>query len=154
SDHSIYVNSRHKEVHCRDIAEKIAALVPNPQARVLDYGCGESLHADLVAAAAADLVLCDSAPPIPRGLGPPFPRNPRIKVLSPDELENEPYNRFELIVSNSVAQYLTCSELDRLLLLLRRLLTPNGSLIVADVIPPGVGPASDVAALLRYAARN
>ena len=35
-----------------DVAEMIAVLVPNPQARVLDYGCGESLHADLVAAVA------------------------------------------------------------------------------------------------------
>ena len=154
SEHSIYVNSRHKEVHCRDIAENIAALVPNPRARVLDYGCGESLHADLVAAAAGELVLCDSAAPVRAGLEPRFARNPRIKVLSPDELENEPDNRFELIVSNSVVQYLTSSELDRLLLLWRRLLIPNGALIVADVIPPGVGPASDVSALLRYAARN
>ena len=97
SDHSIYVNSRHKDVHCRDIAEKIAALVPNPQARVLDYGCGESLHADLVAAAAADLVLCDSAAPVRASLEQRFARNPRIFVLSPDELESEPDNRFELI---------------------------------------------------------
>ena len=154
SDHSIYVNSRHKDVHCRDIAEKIAALVPNLQARVLDYGCGESMHADLVAAAAADLVLCDSAAPVRASLEQRFARNPRIFVLSPDELESEPDNRFELIVSNSVVQYLTGSDLDRLLLLWRRLLTSNGTLIIADVIPPGVGPASDVAALLRYAARN
>jgi len=128
--------------------------VPNAQARVLDYGCGESMHADLVAAAAAEFVLCDSAAPVRAGLEKRFAGNSRIAVLSPEKLENEPDNRFELIVSNSVVQYLTGSDLDRLLLLWRRLLTSNGTLIIADVIPPGVGPASDVAALLRYAARN
>ena len=44
--HSIYVNERNKDVHYRLIAEAIAALLPGRDARVLDYGCGEALHAD------------------------------------------------------------------------------------------------------------
>ena len=40
SPHSIYVSARHKDVHYRLIASEIAALVPGPQARVLDYGSG------------------------------------------------------------------------------------------------------------------
>ena len=69
-------------------------------------------------------------------------------------MEKEFDDRFELIVANSVVQYLTVSELDRLLALWRRLLTRQGTLIVADVIPPNVGTLSDVTALLRYAAHN
>ena len=61
SEHSIYVNARHKDVHYRDIADQIAAFVPGPTARVLDYGCGDALHAGCVAAAAAEVVLADSA---------------------------------------------------------------------------------------------
>ena len=68
SPHSIYVNARHKDVHYRLIAKEIAALVPGPQARVLDYGCGEALHADLVAAAAGELFLCEAAPGVREGL--------------------------------------------------------------------------------------
>ena len=75
-------------------------------------------------------------------------------MLSPNALEAEPDNSIELIVANSVIQYLTPAEFDHSLALWRRLLTPNGTLIVADVIPPGVGTATDVTALLRYAARN
>ena len=60
--HSIYVNARHFDVHYRDIAQGIIAQLPGPNARVLDYGCGEATHADLVAAAAAELLLCESAP--------------------------------------------------------------------------------------------
>ena len=154
SDHSIYVNSRHKNVHCRDIARHIAAFVPSAAARVLDYGCGEQVHADQVAGSAAQLLLCDSSAPVRAALERRFAGNARIKVLSPNALEAEPDNSIELIVANSVIQYLTPAEFDHSLALWRRLLTPNGTLIVADVIPPGVGTATDVTALLRYAARN
>ena len=57
-------------------------------------------------------------------------------------------------MANSVVQYLSAAELDRLLALWRRLLTRDGTLIVADVIPPDVGALSDVVALLRYAGRH
>ena len=54
-EHSIYVNARHKDVHYRDIAEGIVSYVPGPQARVLDFGCGEAIHADKVAAVAGEM---------------------------------------------------------------------------------------------------
>src|SRR5882672_1916231 len=151
SDHSIYVNTRHKDVHYRTIAEQIAAFVPGPQARVLDYGCGEALHAEVVAAVAAQVLLSDSADSVRAAMARRLAGNSRIKVLSPDEVAALPDTSLDLIVSNSVVQYLTLRELERLLALWRRLLAPGGSLIVADVIPPDVGKLSDVAALLRFA---
>jgi SAM-dependent methyltransferase len=154
SDHSIYVNTRHKDVHYRTIAEQIAAFVPGPEARVLDYGCGEALHAEVVAAVAAQVLLSDSADSVRAAMARRLAGNPRIKVLSPDEVAALPDRSLDLIVSNSVVQYLTLAELERLLALWRRLLAPRGSLIVADVIPPDVGKLSDVAALLRFAAQH
>ena len=154
SSHSIYVNARHKDVHYREIADQIAAMVPGPSARVLDYGCGEALHADRVAAVAAELLLCDSAPSVRASLSARFAGNPRIKLLAPEAVERLADRSLDLIVSNSVVQYLTQAELWRLLALWRRLLAGGGVLIVADVIPPDVGALSDVAALLGYAARN
>jgi SAM-dependent methyltransferase len=151
SDHSIYVNALHKDVHYRTVAEQIAEFVPGPQARVLDYGCGEALHADIVAAVAGEVLLSDSADTVRGAMAQRFAGNPRIKVLSPDDVAALPDGRLDLIVSNSVVQYLTLPELERLLALWRRLLAPGGSLIVADVIPPDVGKLSDVAALLRFA---
>ena len=52
SDHSIYVNARHRDVHYARLADALAGYVPSRAAAVLDYGCGEALHADRVAAAA------------------------------------------------------------------------------------------------------
>jgi SAM-dependent methyltransferase len=154
SDHSIYVNARHKHVHYADIADQIAAMVPGPSARVLDYGCGEALHADRVAVKAARLVLSDSAPSVRAVLAARFAADPRIEVLAPEAVAELPDAGFDLIVANSLVQYLTSEELDGLLALWRRLLAPGGALVVADVIPPGVGALSDVNALLTYAAKN
>jgi len=154
SEHSIYVNARHKDVHYRDIADQIAAFVPGPTARVLDYGCGDALHAGCVAAAAAEVVLADSAQSVRVAMAARFADNPRIKVLAPEEVEQLSDRSLDLIVANSVVQYLSSAELDHLLALFRRLLAPGGALIVADVIPPDVGAVSDVVALLRLAAHN
>lgn len=154
SAHSIYVNARHKDVHYREIAEQIAAFVPGPGARVLDHGCGEAIHADRVAAVAAQVLLCDAAPSVRATLAARFAGKPRIKVLAPEEVERLPPGTLDLIVSNSMVQYLSGAELDQMLALWHRLLAPGGTLIVADVIPPDVGAVSDVVALLRYAAAN
>jgi len=154
SDHSIYVNARHKDVHYREIAEQIAEFVPGPTARVLDYGSGDAIHADRVAAVAAEVTLCDAAPSVRAAMASRFAGNPRIKVISPEDVVVQPDGRYDLIVTNSVAQYLTEEELTRLLAMFRRLLAPGGTLIFADVIPPDVGALSDVSALLRYAAKH
>jgi SAM-dependent methyltransferase len=152
--HSIYVNARHFDAHYRDIARGIVGLLPGPDARVIDYGCGEAIHADLVAAAAAELILCDSAPSVRARLSRRFADNRKIRMLAPDEIARLPDGSIDLVVANSLVQYVTPAELDRLLQLWRRLLAPRGVLIVADVIPPGDGVLTDTRALLRYAARN
>src|SRR5262245_12680859 len=153
-EHSIYVNARHKDVHYREIAEQIAAFVPGPQTRVLDYGSGGALHADKLAAVAAEVLLCESAASVRASMAAHFAGNPRIKVCAPEELEQRPAGSLDLIVMNSVVQYLTAAELDRMLASWKRLLAPGGALIIADIIPPDVGAVSDVAALLRYATRH
>src|SRR5262249_18043301 len=61
SEHPLYVNARHRDVHYRRIAEDIAAYVSS-SAVVLDYGCGEALHADRIAARARKLILVEAAP--------------------------------------------------------------------------------------------
>lgn len=154
SAHSIYVSERHKDVHYRDVAEQLAAFVPHADARVLDHGSGEAIHADLVAAAAREVLLCDSAESVRASIAARFADNPKIKVVAPDEVDRLPDASLDLIFANSLVQYLTAAELDRLLALWRRLLAPGGTLIVADVIPPQVGALSDGLALLRYAAAN
>jgi SAM-dependent methyltransferase len=152
--HSIYVNKRHSDVHYRDIAAGIVALLPKREARVLDYGCGEAVHADLVANAAAELVLCDVAPSVRAHLVRRFGENPKIRVLAPEEIERLPAQSFDLVIANSLVQYVSSAQLDSLLVVWRRLLAPGGTLTLADVVPPHVGPLNDAVALALYAAKN
>src|SRR5262249_22658655 len=119
--HSIYVNARHFDVHYRDIAQHIIELLPGPNARVLDYGCGEATHPDLVAKAAAELTLCEVAPSVRAKLSRSFAGNPKIKVLAPEDVERLPSACVDLLVANSLVQYIAPVELDPLLCTWRRL---------------------------------
>jgi SAM-dependent methyltransferase len=152
--HSIYVNARHKDVHYRLIAQDIARLVPGPFARVLDYGSGEALHADLVAAVASELLLCEGAPRVRAGIAARFADNPKIRAVAPEELERLPDHALDLIVLHSVAQYLTPGEAGALFALFHRLLKSNGTLVVSDMIPPHIPAITDAVALLRFGAAD
>ena len=154
SSHSIYVNARHRDIHYSLIAQQIAALVPPPQARVLDYGCGEALHADRVAAAAGELLLCEGAPRVRAGIAARFAGNAKIRAVAPDDVERLADHSLDLIVLHSVAQYLTPEELEKLLVLFHRLLNADGVLVVSDIIPPDVAASTDALALLRFGAEN
>jgi SAM-dependent methyltransferase len=154
SSHSIYVNARHRDVHYALIAQQIAALVPSPQARVLDYGCGEALHADLVAAAANELLLCEGAPRVRAGIAARFAGNAKIRAVAPEDVERVADHSLDLIVLHSVAQYLTPDKLTKLLALFHRLLNAGGVLVVSDIIPSDVAASTDALALLRFGAGN
>ena len=57
----------------------------------------------------------------------------------------------DLVVMNSVAQYMTPEELDTAFAVVRRLLKPAGRLVLGDILRPQVGMARDVLALLKFA---
>jgi SAM-dependent methyltransferase len=153
-DTPIYVSERHKILHYARIAGDIAKLIPSSDAAVLDYGCGEALSADRVAARCSKLYLCDAAPIVRERLRTRFAGEPRIAVLSPEDAENLADACLDLIVANSVIQYLSLDELRAFLALAREKLKSGGSLILADVIPPEVSPVTDASALLAFAWRG
>ncbi len=150
----IYVNARHRDVHYRKIAEGIRAYVPRHSAAVLDYGCGEATSADSLAAASNHLTMVEAAPNVRAALTARYAANPKISVLTPEQIAAQPPGSFDLIVMHSVAQYLSAAELDRLLAMFRTLLKPGGLLIVGDIVPPRLAAAAAALALLRFGAGN
>ena len=150
----IYVNARHSDVHYRVIAEDIRAYVPSPEARVLDYGCGEATSAPLLAEAAGALLLVEAAPNVRASLAARYASHPKIAVISADEANELPDQSFDLVVMHSVAQYLSATELERLLGLFRRIITPDGLVIIGDVVPPHWAALAAALALLKFAAAN
>ncbi len=154
STHTIYVSNLHRDVHFRVIANDILAYVPSPHAVVLDYSCGEALFAAQIAAACQKLILAEPAPGVRGRLVARFGPNPKIAVRSLDDLQQLMDGSVDLAVMISVAQYMTPAELDRAFALMRRVLSPGGKLVVGDILRPDVGAATDVAALLKLAAKN
>ncbi len=150
----IYVNARHRDVHYRTIAADIRAYVPSPQARVLDYGCGEATSAELVAQAAGGLVLVEAAPNVRASLAARYSSHLKIAVISADEASELPDQSFDLVILHSVAQYLSRAELTRLLALFRRIIEPDGLVIVGDIVPPQLAAPASAVSLLRFAAVN
>jgi SAM-dependent methyltransferase len=149
-EHAIYVNARHRLLHDRRIASDIAALIPSRDAVVLDYACGEAGEAGIVAARCAKLILSDQATSVRTKLAARHGDRPNVEILDPEGVRALPPASVDLIVVNSLLQYLSRPELDDLLVMLRPLLKEGGRLVIGDVIPRGQSPVADALSLLRF----
>jgi len=154
SRHFLYVNARHKDVHYCMLAKEIAALVPAVDTRVLDYGCGEAIHAGIVAEAAGELILCEAAPGLRAALERRFAAHANIRVLAPHEIARLKEHSLDLIILHSVVQYLTPAGTGALFALFRGLLKADGLLVVSDVVPAGGSTGADTVALLKLGKAN
>jgi len=154
STHTIYASKLHRDLHFEVIARDIIGYITSKDAVVLDYSCGEALSAAKVAQACGMLILAEPAPGVRGRLIARFAPNTRIRVRSLDDLRNMTEQSVDLVIMNSVAQYMTPDELDAALAVIRRLLKPTGRLVIGDILRPEVGMAKDVIALLRFAAKH
>jgi ubiquinone/menaquinone biosynthesis C-methylase UbiE len=154
STHTIYVSKLHRDLHFQIIARDIIGYIATPDATVLDYACGEALSADRVANACGKLILAEPAPGVRGRLIARFAPNTKIRVRSLDDVRKMADQSVDLVVMNSVAQYMTSQELDSALAVVRRLLKPKGKLVLGDILRPEVGMGRDVLALLSFGARH
>ena len=150
STHTIYASRLHRDLHFQIIARDIISYISSPNAVVLDYACGEALSAAKVADACAKLYLAEPAPGVRGRLIARFAPNTKIRVRSLDDLRKMD-EAVDLVIMNSVAQYMTPEELDSAFAVVRRLLKPSGRLVLGDILRPDVGMARDVLALLKFA---
>ena len=152
STHTIYASKLHRDLHFQLIARDIIGYISAPDAVVLDYACGEALAAAKVAEACGKLYLAEPAPGVRGRLIARFAPNTKIRVRSLEDLRNMAEKSIDLVVMNSVAQYMTPRELDAAFAIIRRLLKSNGRLVLGDILRPEIGMLRDVFALLRFAA--
>src|SRR6202047_154640 len=154
STHTIYASRLHRDLHFQLIARDIIGYITSPDAVVLDYACGEALSAARVAEGCAKLYLAEPAPGVRGRLIARFAPNTKIRVRSLDDLRKMEEKSVDLVVMNSVAQYMTPRELDTAFAVIRRLLKPTGRLVLGDILRPEVGMGKDVLALLKFAGRH
>ena len=154
STHTIYASKLHRDLHFQLIARDIIGYIGTPDAVVLDYACGEALSAARVADACGMLYLAEPAPGVRGRLIARFAPNTKVRVRSLEDVRKMAEQSIDLVVMNSVTQYMTPEELDGAFANVRRILKPGGRLVVGDVLRPEVGMPRDVIALLRFAAAH
>jgi SAM-dependent methyltransferase len=153
SDHAIYVNARHKQVHAIITGDGMLDHIGQGD-RVLDYGCGEAAYAERLLGKAGHLTLCEAAPTLRDRLKQRVADRHNIAVLSPEQVAALPAGSFDVVIMHSVSQYLSPNDLDGLLAQFRRLLQPAGSLVIGDVVQPDTPAWKDAMALLGFGSRE
>lgn len=157
---TVYVSARHQNAHDLDIALTAAQHIQKARGgrdaafRVLDFGCGDATEARLVASQATELLLWDAAEAVRDRLRQRYMFAGKITVLTPATFEELPAGSVDLITVSSVFQYLQREQLGRTLGDFRRILSPDGTIVIADVIPPNIGVLQDAWQLLRFAYRE
>jgi ubiquinone/menaquinone biosynthesis C-methylase UbiE len=153
SDHAIYVNARHKNVHAVITGDGMLAHIRDGD-RVLDYGCGEAAYAGRLIRKAGQLTLCEAAPNLREALKRRVAHERHISVLSPEDVAALPDQSFEVVIMHSVSQYLSPAQLAELLATFRRLLRPDGKLVIGDVVQPDTPAWKDALALVQFGWRE
>lgn len=153
-EHSIYVNARHRALHDQRLANDIIGHIPGPGLTVLDYACGEATEAGRVAARCGQLVLSDGAPSVREKLRQRYAATGNIVVQSPEETAAMPDGTIDLVIVNSLLQYLSREQTADLAAMLFAKLKPGGRWVVGDVIRPDTGPLTDAVALLKFGAEG
>src|SRR5436189_1049772 len=139
STHTIYASKLHRDLHFQIIARDIVGYVSSPDAVVLDYACGEALSAARVAEACGKLILAEPAPGVRGRLIARFAPNTKIRVRSLDDLRKMAEKSVDVVVMNSVAQYMTPDEFDSAFATIRRLLKSGGRLVLGHILRPEIG---------------
>lgn len=154
SDHPIYANSRHRQIHDETLAHEISAEIKNADMIVLDYACGEATAAHRVAEKCATLILSDGALTVREKLKKRYQSIANIMVHGPEETARLEDETLDLVIVNSLLQYLTRDETSELITRLHKKLKPGGSLLIGDVIAPDVSALTDAKALLWFGLRH
>jgi cyclopropane fatty-acyl-phospholipid synthase-like methyltransferase len=129
--------------------------------RVLDFGCGFGFVARMLAPHVAEVWFWDPSPNMRRMAERITADVPNANFLDiPAELAGGRDaaggigRTFDLILVNSVAQYMAASEFWGWLPRWRSMLAADGRLVLSDLIAPDHGGLSDIGDLLRFGARR
>jgi len=137
------------------IARLEAALGSDPGARVLDFGCGFGFVADLLAPRVADLFVFDESDRMRRRAQLRLAGHTNVRFLGAPGAAPWPVElRFDLVLVNSVVQYMTPDEFHHWLGQWRVMLAPGGRIVLSDLLTNDLGPFWEVVEMLALSARR
>lgn len=139
-------------VEARDHVERLRRAVPlAPDARVLDFGCGFGHVAELLAPLVGEVAVWDAAERMRAATARRTAALPSVVAVDPSGPERR---EFDLVVANSVVQYMDRDELARWLARWSGMLAPGGRIVLSDIPVPGGSAVVELVGVLRFAARH
>jgi SAM-dependent methyltransferase len=127
----------------------------DPRARVLDFGCGFGHVAEMLSSKVGELFLWDASANMRRHARLRLASRRNITFLDLSDPKALPYHlRFDLILVNSVVQYITFEQFSAWLVRWRKMLAPGGSIVISDLIPLDYVAICDIVDLLRLSKRR
>jgi ubiquinone/menaquinone biosynthesis C-methylase UbiE len=152
---ALYANRRNLEAHFTRIWRDLQPLLADARPRsMLDWGCGEALAAERIAGSVERLYLYDGVDSVRDKVRARTAGVRNITVLDPAELAALPPSSIDMVMVNSVVQYLDEAAMAAALTDWWRLLGPGGRLLLTDLIDPDTGMVDDAKSQLRFAATN
>jgi hypothetical protein len=152
---AIYASNRHRQAYSATVLAGVSRyLPPDSTAVVLDWGCGEAIAADELARMCRTLLLFEPAGTTRRRLLASYASHPKVEVLEEAKLAAIPPASIDLIVVNSVVQYLNWTQFVEALHLFDQLLKRDGRILLGDIVDPDTPLIRHVAAFMSFAWRN
>jgi cyclopropane fatty-acyl-phospholipid synthase-like methyltransferase len=121
-----------------------------PGTRALDFGCGWGNVARLLAPLVGELSLWDDSARMRALAMETVGGLPNVRMLDLSAPDQVLPGEFDLILANSVAQFMTAAEFQVWLQRWRHMLAPTGNIVVSDLVPPDYPALADLVTLLRF----
>jgi len=152
---ALYVNQRHREAHYDVFLSGIRSHLPVGVGGVmLDWGCGDALAAEQLAQICSTVLLFDAAENTRVALRRRYEGHSRIRILDEAALAALASNSVDLVIVNSVIQYLTRQQFIASARMFHRLLRTDGAFLLGDVIGAELSLPSQVFTFLKFAFRH
>jgi SAM-dependent methyltransferase len=134
------------------VTRLLAAVAVHSRTRVLDFGCGYGFVACALAPRVGSVAVWDASPRMRSRASATLRPHANARLI--DLSQATPAERFDLILVNSVAQYMTSAEFDVWLERWHDLLAESGTLVLSDLLPPAHGTWVDVVDILSFSSRH
>lgn len=143
------------EAEARDLVRRLEPILLDARPRrVLDFGCGFGYVSAGLAAVVPELWAWDAAASMRAHASARLAAWPNARVVQAGALDVETTPRFDLILVNSVIQYMPPALLGEHMRLWARLLERGGRVLLSDLPQAGASGWGELVELLRFARRE
>ena len=153
---SLHPNLEVMRLESREYVRKLERLnLISADSTILDFGCGAGFIAQMLAPKVKKISLWDISATMQRLALSHTAGCPNVTFLDLSDFRGpEVRQTFDLILVNSVIQYMELGDLSLWLSRWRQMLREHGKVIISDIITPDGNPFRDLGDILQFWLRN